>query len=88
MRSPAGGASSPPVAAAGVQRGLTPVEQQRQMKLKQLQMEKEMLMKRQEELNRQVNARLGKTNDGPFYHCFQMMAKDVNYELVVWNGER
>lgn len=51
MRSPAGGASSPPVAA--VQRGLSPAEQQRQMKLKQLQLEKEMLMKRQEELNRQ-----------------------------------
>ena len=56
MRSPAGGASSPPVAA--VQRGLSPAEQQRQMKLKQLQLEKEMLMKRQEELNRQVNCRL------------------------------
>ena len=54
MRSPVSGASSPPVAA---QRGLSPGEQQRQMKLKQLQMEKEMLMKRQEELNRQVRSK-------------------------------
>ncbi|KAK7089940.1 transcriptional coactivator YAP1-like [Littorina saxatilis] len=53
MRSPVSGASSPPVVAGGVPRGLNSADQQRQMKLKQLQMEKEMLMKRQEELNRQ-----------------------------------
>ncbi|XP_076453927.1 transcriptional coactivator YAP1-like isoform X2 [Babylonia areolata] len=53
MCSPVSAATSTPGAVGGVQRGPTSAEQQRQMKLKQLQMEKEMLMKRQEELTRQ-----------------------------------
>ncbi|XP_025079640.1 transcriptional coactivator YAP1-A-like isoform X3 [Pomacea canaliculata] len=51
MRSPISGASSPPVPPG--QHGPLTAEQQRQLKLKQLQMEKELLKKRQEELARQ-----------------------------------
>lgn len=51
MRSPVSSANSPPGPAA--QRGPISAEQQRHLKLKQLQMEKELLKKRQEELSRQ-----------------------------------
>ncbi|KAL8600013.1 hypothetical protein ACOMHN_057782 [Nucella lapillus] len=49
-------AANPSAPVGGVQRGppSSSAEQQRQMKLKQLHMEKEMLMKRQEELTRQT----------------------------------
>lgn len=50
MRSPVSSAGSPPGPA---QRGPISAEQQRVLKLKQLQMEKELLKKRQEELSRQ-----------------------------------
>ena len=55
MHSPVPASPTSPVSVGGAQQGLpTNAEQQRQMKLKQLLMEKEMLIKRQEELNRQV----------------------------------
>lgn len=56
MCSPVPDASSPPLAVGGVPSGPSPPsasEHQRQMKLKQLQLEKELLLKRQEEINRQ-----------------------------------
>lgn len=54
MRSPVSGASSPPIVGGQMQqRVLGTAEQQRQMALKQLQLEKERLAKRQEEINRQ-----------------------------------
>jgi hypothetical protein len=76
MRSPVSCASSPPVVSAAMQQQQQqqqqqqrPIgaEQQRQMALKQLQMEKERLAKRQEEINRQVGDQVCENPQGFLY---------------------